>query len=62
MNRVMNSVKRFFSLVHQLCRELSDQNAYQRHLTVLGRSHTASEWRSFCDTRFKSKYRNGRCC
>ncbi|HWF09576.1 MAG TPA: hypothetical protein VG297_13995 [Bryobacteraceae bacterium] len=46
----------------ELMRELSDQNAYQRHLAEHGAAHSAEEWRRFSDERFRTKYQQVKCC
>lgn len=45
-----------------LLREISDQNAYQRHLTAHGVKHSGAEWRRFSDQRFAAKYQRAKCC
>ena len=45
-----------------LLRELSDENAYRRHLAMHGRTHSAEEWRRFSDERLKLKYFRAKCC
>ena len=40
-------MRRLFRLVMALLRELADENAYQRHLTAHGRTHSGAEWRRF---------------
>jgi hypothetical protein len=45
-----------------LARELSDETAYARHLSVTGRKHSAAEWRSFSDVKHRRKYQNAKCC
>jgi hypothetical protein len=42
--------------------EITDQNAYQRHLAAHGATHCGAEWRKFCDERWRAKERRGRCC
>ena len=42
--------------------EITDQNAYQRHLSTHGVPHSGAEWRKFCDQRWQEKERRGRCC
>jgi hypothetical protein len=42
--------------------EITDQNAYRRHLAAHGAPHSGEEWRRFCDERWKEKERRGRCC
>lgn len=58
----MNGLRAFFRIVAGLLGELSDQNAYQRHLAAHGRAHSAEEWRHFSDCRLKAKYLRARCC
>jgi hypothetical protein len=42
--------------------ELSDQNAYRRHLAAHGTAHSPQEWRRFQDEHWAAKSRRGRCC
>ena len=58
----MKSIRRFFVLVATLARELSDEGAYQRHLSNSHRTHSAEEWRTFIDGRHRRKYQNPKCC
>ena len=46
----------------ELLRELSDERAYQRHLSAHERVHSAEEWRKFSDHRLKAKYSRAKCC
>lgn len=55
-------MRRFFRLVRELLQELADENAYQRHLEIRGRPHSAVEWRRFCDERARAKYARAKCC
>ena len=55
-------MRRFIHLVWSLLRELGDENAYARHLSLHGRRHSAAEWREFCEERLKSKYARAKCC
>lgn len=45
-----------------LLRELSDQNAYARHLERHGATHSGAEWRRFSEERFRAKYSRPKCC
>jgi hypothetical protein len=45
-----------------LLRELSDENAYQRHLAAHGRAHSGEEWRRFSEERLRAKYQRAKCC
>lgn len=58
----MSHLRRFGRLVWQLLRELSDQNAYERHLRHHGRTHSPQEWRLFCEEHFRAKYQRAKCC
>ena len=40
----------------ELLRELSDQNAYQRHLAACGVEHSAEEWRRFSNHRLAARF------
>jgi hypothetical protein len=57
--RALRSVAR---LVWGLLRELSDETAYQRHLSVHGARSSPQEWRRFSEERLRSKYSRPRCC
>lgn len=52
----------FFRIFLKLLRELADENAYERHLAFHGRTHSAQEWRSFEDERYRAKYQRAKCC
>ena len=58
----MNILRRVFSYVVALARELSDETAYARHLQLTGHAHSPSEWRAFSDYKHKRKYQNAKCC
>jgi hypothetical protein len=55
-------MRRVLRLVMQLLRELSDENAYQRHLAAHGVEASAEEWRRFSDERMRGKYARAKCC
>lgn len=42
--------------------ELSDQNAYRRHLAAHGAVHSPDEWRRFQDEHAAANSRRARCC
>jgi hypothetical protein len=42
--------------------EISDQNAYRRHLTAHGAVHSPDEWRRFQDEDAAANSRRARCC
>jgi hypothetical protein len=55
----------FRSVVHVLSgvlAELSDQNAYRRHLAAHGAVHSPDEWRRFQDEHAAANSRRARCC
>lgn len=58
----MSGVKEFFRIVMGLLRELSDESAYQRHLSAHGCAHSGEEWRKFSEHRLKAKYMRAKCC
>jgi hypothetical protein len=55
-------LRRFFSTVLALLREIGDENAYERHLRAHNRVHSPEEWRRFADERFRGKYARAKCC
>ena len=55
-------MRRLFRLVMRLLRELADENAYQRHLTMHGRTHSGEEWRRFSEQHLRAKYARAKCC
>jgi hypothetical protein len=55
-------MRMFFRTVLSILREISDENAYRRHLVSHGRKHSAEEWRRFSDQRFARKYARAKCC
>jgi len=57
-----NFFHELLNLLRSLARELSDESAYSRHLKQTGRSHSAREWRTFMDGRYRRKYQNAKCC
>lgn len=58
----MRHLRDFGKFVMALLRELSDESAYQRHLTAHNRRHSAEEWRRFCEHRLREKYARAKCC
>jgi hypothetical protein len=58
----MNGLRRFGRLVLAILREISDENAYQRHLAAHGRQHSGPEWRRFSEERHRAKYARAKCC
>lgn len=49
-------------IVRGIVGELSDQNAYMRHLKAHGATHSPDEWRRFQDEHWAAIARRGRCC
>jgi hypothetical protein len=45
-----------------LLAELSDQNAYRRHLAAHGAVHSPEQWRRFQDEHAAANSRRARCC
>lgn len=62
LRTLMAGVRHFFGLVLATLREIGDENAYQRHLTTHGVTHSAQEWRRFCDERWVAASRRAKCC
>jgi hypothetical protein len=58
----MTRLRTFASLLLALLRELSDENAYERHLAALGREHSREEWQKFSDQRLRAKFFRAKCC
>jgi hypothetical protein len=58
----MTRLRAFFTLALALARELSDENAYRRHLISHGRQHSGEEWRRFSEGRLRAKYARAKCC
>ena len=55
-------MRRLFRFVLELLRELSDENAYRRHLAAHGVPASPEEWRRFSDERMRGKYARAKCC
>jgi hypothetical protein len=55
-------MRTFLKTLWSMIREISDENAYERHLLYHGRKHSAEEWRRFSDARFARKYARAKCC
>jgi hypothetical protein len=58
----MSGLRTFGRIVLGLLRELSDENAYRRHLALHGRAHSGEEWRRFSEERLRAKYMRAKCC
>lgn len=58
----MKQVRQFWRILWGLLRELSDENAYARHLAAHGRVHSGEEWRRFCEERLYTRFTRPKCC
>lgn len=58
----MKQIRKVMSVLVGLLREISDQNAYHRHLTLHRRLHSREEWQQFQDKRLRSRYVRPKCC
>lgn len=58
----MKPLRQFGRIVVAILKELADENAYARHLATHGRTHSAQEWRHFCEHRLQAKYSRAKCC
>ena len=58
----MKVLRSLAQLVWRLLRELSDETAYQRHLSLHRAQSSPEEWRRFSEERLRSKYTRPRCC
>jgi len=58
----MKRIRRVGELLLELLRELADENAYQRHLTAHGATHSAEEWRRFSNARLAARFGQAKCC
>lgn len=55
-------LKTVAQIVSGVVAELSDQNAYRRHLEAHGTVHSPDEWRRFQDEHAAANSRRARCC
>jgi hypothetical protein len=58
----MRTIRAVGRVLLGILRELSDQNAYARHLAHHGATHSGAEWRRFSEDRFRAKYSRPKCC
>jgi hypothetical protein len=58
----MTALRRLARLLLAMLREIGDENAYQRHLAMHGRTHSGEEWRRFSEERMRAKYARAKCC
>jgi hypothetical protein len=59
---VIAFLKTVAQIVSGVVAELSDQNAYRRHLEAHGTVHSPDEWRRFQDEHAAANSRRARCC
>lgn len=55
-------LRRLLTNVRGIIMELSDGNAYQRHLRRHDRVHSPQEYRRFQTEHYGRKYQRARCC
>jgi hypothetical protein len=55
-------VRRLAKFVVALLREISDENAYARHLQAHNLQPSGAEWRKFSEERMRQKYARAKCC
>lgn len=55
-------MKAIWRAILNLLRELSGENAYERHLRHHNRNHSPEEWRRFLDQHLAQKYARAKCC
>jgi len=58
----MKQLRALWKIAIALLRELSDENAYRRHLKAHGSAHSGEEWRKFSEQRLRAKYLKPKCC
>ncbi len=58
----MKRLKALGRILLALARELSDENAYRRHLAAHGCVHSGEEWRKFSEHHLRAKYTRAKCC
>jgi hypothetical protein len=55
-------MRKLLGTVLAILREISDENAYQRHLRAHNLVHSPLEWRRFLDQRLARKFAQAKCC
>ena len=58
----MATIRELGRTILAILRELADENAYKRHLTIHSRQNSPEEYRRFQSEHFKSKYQRAKCC
>jgi len=49
-------------VVLAILREIGDENAYKRYLSLRGLAPSRENWRTFSDERMCARYRKPKCC
>jgi len=55
-------LRKLAKILKGIADEIADQNAYRRHLAAHGAEASGAEWRRFCDERWATKAKQGKCC
>lgn len=55
-------LRSFWAILKGLIAELTDQNAYQRHLAAHGVTDSPAEWRRFSDHKWAASAKRPKCC
>ncbi len=58
----MSVLRKLGRILIGLLRELSDEAAYDRHLTVHQLQNTGEAWRKFSTERYRAKFVRPKCC
>ena len=57
----MKRLRWFGRILYETLREISDERAYERYLTLHGRRHSGEQWRRFSEERLRAKYVQPKC-
>ena len=49
-------------ILYSILRELGDESAYKRYLSLHGLGPSRDAWRRFSEERMAAKYRKPKCC
>jgi hypothetical protein len=60
--KVLRSIGTLGRGVVALLREIGDENAYGRYLTLRDLKPSRENWRAFSEERMSAKYRKPKCC
>jgi hypothetical protein len=58
----MNRLRWLGRILLGIARELSDENAYRRHLAAHHCEDSPQEWRRFSEEYLRAKYSRAKCC